>query len=262
MLALFDSRIRAKSRLRTANEASTWASHKSTSLNSQVKQVLGQVSSYYIGWYWRNFRISYLCQLFFSAMKWGRALRNVCYCDITLLLRYSDNTDIFKTSWLHCAWVVDDAKCILVTRICLSVCLPVCLCLSAAARPQCCTGPDVTCGNGRGAPSCALLDGFARRVLSLWQHSAARIGNRCTCQHSGEREMPASTCLYSLYACFDFVRITRRIFPTELHTVRRIAPHHRDYRLQWRHFTLCTQASRKRVASPKIATWTELNLCA
>jgi len=30
---------------------------------------------------------------------------------------------------LHYAWVVDDAKCIVVTRICVSVCLCVCVCL-------------------------------------------------------------------------------------------------------------------------------------
>jgi len=40
-------------------------------------------------------------------------------------------------------------------HLCLSVCLSVCL--SAAA----CTDPGVTWGNGRGAPSCALLGGFA-----------------------------------------------------------------------------------------------------
>jgi len=59
-----------------------------------------------------------------------------------------------------------------------------------------------------GVPSsCALLDGFAigARVTLLWQYSAARIGNRCTWQHSGEHEMSASTCLYSLYAWFRFL---------------------------------------------------------
>jgi len=47
---------------------------------------------------------------------------------------------------LHFAWVVDDAKCIVVTRVCVSVCL------SAAARPHYCTDPDVTWRSGRGCP--------------------------------------------------------------------------------------------------------------
>jgi len=74
--------------------------------------------------------------------------------------------------WLHFAWVVDDAKCIVVTRICVSV--YVCVCLSAAVRPHYCTDPDVTSGRGRGCPpSCALLGGFAigARVALLWQHN-------------------------------------------------------------------------------------------
>jgi len=47
---------------------------------------------------------------------------------------------------LYFAWVVDDAKCIVVTRVCVSVCL------SAAVRPHYCTDPDVTWGRGRGCP--------------------------------------------------------------------------------------------------------------
>ena len=69
-------------------------------------------------------------------------------------------------------WVVDDAKCILVTRVCLCLCV----CLSLAAFPHYCTDPDVTWRNGRGSPSCALilLGGFAigARVSLLRQHSA------------------------------------------------------------------------------------------
>jgi len=65
-------------------------------------------------------------------------------------------------------------------------------------------GPHVSWGWYWVPPSCAILGGFAigARVLLLWQRSAARIGNRCTWQHSGECEMSASTCLYSLYAWF------------------------------------------------------------
>jgi len=48
----------------------------------------------YIGWQWRNFFIPYLCQLFFRHVV-GQAMRSVSYSDITFLVRYSDNTDIF-----------------------------------------------------------------------------------------------------------------------------------------------------------------------
>jgi len=41
----------------------------------------------YMGWQWRNFFKPYLCQLF-SRHDVGQALRNVCYCDITFLVRY------------------------------------------------------------------------------------------------------------------------------------------------------------------------------
>ena len=57
--------------------------------------------------------------------------------------------------FLHFVRGVAEAKCILVTRICVSVCL------SLAAFPHYCMNPDVTSGNGRGTPSCALLGGFA-----------------------------------------------------------------------------------------------------
>ena len=43
---------------------------------------------------------------------------------------------------LHFAWVVDDAKCIVVTRICVSVCL--CVCPRPHGCLHYCTDPDVT----------------------------------------------------------------------------------------------------------------------
>jgi len=69
---------------------------------------------------------------------------------------------------LHFAWVVDDAKCIVVTRVGVSVCP------SATACPHYCTDPDVTWGSGRDAHSCALLGGFAigARVALPRQHNA------------------------------------------------------------------------------------------
>jgi len=47
---------------------------------------------------------------------------------------------------LHFAWIVDDAKCIVVTRVCVSVCLSAAVCLHYF------TDPDVTWGSGRGCP--------------------------------------------------------------------------------------------------------------
>jgi len=58
--------------------------------------------------------------------------------------------------WLQFTCVVDDVKCIVVTRVSVSVCLCVCVCLSvclsAAACPHYCTDPDVAWGTGRGCP--------------------------------------------------------------------------------------------------------------
>ena len=60
-----------------------------------------------------------------------------------------------------CVSRIDDAKCIVVTRVCVSVCL------FAAVRPHYCMDPDVTWRRGRGCPLvvhyCADLqsvDGF------------------------------------------------------------------------------------------------------
>ena len=64
---------------------------------------------------------------------------------------------------LHFAWVVDDAKCILVTRVC------VCVCLSAAACPHYCTDLDVTWGSGRGYPL----------VVHYWADLQSVHGLRC-----------------------------------------------------------------------------------
>jgi len=41
----------------------------------------------HVGWQWRNLSMPYLCQLFFPAIMWGQALRNVTYCGITVLVR-------------------------------------------------------------------------------------------------------------------------------------------------------------------------------
>jgi len=66
-------------------------------------------------------------------------------------LSYKDNGCtililILSVFSLHFARVVDDAKCIAVTHVGVSVCQ------SAAACPHYCTDPDVTWGSGRGCP--------------------------------------------------------------------------------------------------------------
>jgi len=66
-------------------------------------------------------------------------------------------------SLLHFARVVDDAKCIVVTRVCVSVCL------SAAVRPHYCTDPDVTWGRGTGCPL----------VVHCWADLQSANGLRC-----------------------------------------------------------------------------------
>jgi len=53
---------------------------------------------------------------------------------------------IFSSFSLYFAWVVDDVKCILVTHVCL------CVCLFVATFQHYCTHPDVTWGMVGGAP--------------------------------------------------------------------------------------------------------------
>jgi len=77
-------------------------------------------------------------------------------------------------------WVVDDPKSIVVTRVCL------CVCLSAAVRRHYCTDPDVTWGHGRGCPLVVhywadLQSGQACVHLAIWRHSAnGRLGGVCS----------------------------------------------------------------------------------
>jgi len=91
---------------------------------------------------------------------------------------------------LHFARVVDDAKCIVVTHVCVSVCL------SAAVRPHYCADPDVTWGHGRGCPLVVhyladLQSGHGLHCYgnitwtivthpAIWRHSAnGRLGGVC-----------------------------------------------------------------------------------
>jgi len=64
----------------------TWTvySHVQTMYNKLQKYVPKRHE--YIGWQWRNFFISYLCQLFLRRVV-GQALQNVSYSDITFFVR-------------------------------------------------------------------------------------------------------------------------------------------------------------------------------
>jgi len=98
-------------------------------------------------------------------------------------------------SLLYFAWGVE-AKCIVVTAVCLSVYIW----LSLAAFQHYCTDPDVTCGNGSGC----------RLVVHCWADLQSVHG-------SPEREMSASVCMpYAwFYSCIFFVHLTGLLFFTD-----------------------------------------------
>jgi len=83
-----------------------------------------------------------------------------CRAHVLQLEEYSQElSSTIPKHLLHFAWVVDDAKCIVVMRICL------CVCLSLASLQHYCTNPDVTWRNGRS---------------SRYLYIIGRICNRCT----------------------------------------------------------------------------------
>ena len=59
--------------------------------------------------------------------------------------------DYFVVVLLHFARVVDDAKCIVVTRVCVSVCVSVCLSVRGRT-PILLHGPGCNLGRVRGCP--------------------------------------------------------------------------------------------------------------
>ena len=72
----------------------------------------------------------------------------IMFNDNTRMMLTADNSSVHFTTLLHFASVVDDAKCIVVTRVCVCVSA----CLSAIVRPHYCTDPDVTWGMVEVAP--------------------------------------------------------------------------------------------------------------
>jgi len=91
---------------------------------------------------------------------------------------------LYSTSLLHFAWGIAEAKCILVTAVCV--------CLSLAAFTHYFTDPDVSWGMVGVPSSCALLGEFAidAWVSLLWQHSAECKMSAIACI----RSMPDSFC--------------------------------------------------------------------
>ena len=87
---------------------------------------------------------------------------------------------------LHFAWVVDNAKCMLVKHVCVS--------LSLAAFPHYCTDLDLNWGNGKGCPL----------VVHIWADLQSVHGFRCYDNRAG-CEMSASACTRSMPG-FNFVQ--------------------------------------------------------
>ena len=95
---------------------------------------------------------------------WGNQLTQIRMENVGLI----SETERRELMWsLRYTWVIDDAKCIVVTLVCVSVCL--CVCLSTAACPHYCMNPDVTWGSGRGCPL----------VVHCWADLQSVHGLRC-----------------------------------------------------------------------------------
>ena len=114
---------------------------------------------------------------------WFTTLWHVCliWSELSLSHCLSLVTLLDALSLLHFTWVVDDtkcvdAKCVLVTHVCLSV---PCRIPTLLHRPGC------NLAEWYGVPSSCALGRINARVSLLWQHSA-------------EREMSASVCTRSM----------------------------------------------------------------
>jgi len=116
---------------------------------------------------------------------------------MTLFSLFIAHTVSLQRIKLHFAWGVAEAKCILVTAVCVPVCLSV-----PRRIPTLLHGPGCNLGEWQGLPSsCALLGGVAigARVSLLWQHSAEREMSASACI----RYMPGSKCDVFLCSVMD-----------------------------------------------------------
>jgi len=107
-----------------------------------------------------------------SDLEWGLS-RFICH---QLFLAVPQCTMFVYLSF---ARVIDDAKCILVTRVCL--CVSVCIFLSLAACLHYCTDPDITWGNGNGCPLVVHYWGFAIGARVRCYDKIARTRNVSEC---------------------------------------------------------------------------------
>ena len=113
---------------------------------------------------------------------------------------------VSSKSFLQFTWVVDDAKCILVTRVCLSVCLSVAACLSLL----------------HGGPGCNV---------HYWADLQSVHGWRC--YGSIARTRNVSKCLYSLYVWFVSVRPTTPVLSWLVCRLPRISKNGTNLPLVW-----------------------------
>jgi len=103
--------------------------------------------------------------------------------------------------WLHFAWVVDDAKCIVSpTSVCLSVRGRICACLHY------CTDPDVTWGSGRGCP--LVVHYWAD--LQSW-HGLRCYGNVTRTRNVSEYVLVLALCLVYIVACSEVTKATMKV---------------------------------------------------
>ena len=90
-----------------------------------------------------------------------------------------------------------DAKCIVVTRVCVSVCMCLRVCLSAAACLHYCTDPDVTWGSGRGR-GCPLVAHYWADLQSV--HGLRCYGNITRTRNVSECMLVLALCLVIISA--------------------------------------------------------------
>ena len=104
---------------------------------------------------------------------------------------------------LHFAWVVDDGKCIVVTHVCVCVCVSVRGCM-----PTYCTDPDVTWGSGRGCPL----------VVHYWADLQLVHGLRCY----GNITQTWNVSEYMLVLAVFLVSMWRHLSELRFHYVSRV----------------------------------------
>jgi len=97
---------------------------------------------------------------------------------------------------LHFAWVVDDAKCIVVTRVCVSVCLSV-----RGRMPTLLHGPGCNLGNGGGWP---LVVHYGADLQS--GHGLHCYGNITRTRNVSEYMLVLALCLVVTAATLIFIR--------------------------------------------------------